>query len=80
MILDVSKSHIKVQQDDKVVTMPGEMFFPENDKLGFAISIKDIKNWNEPHDEVKLTPTEIESVIDDIRQDFAKGGHTLVIE
>jgi len=60
--------------------MPGEMFFPENDKLGFSLSIKDIKDWDEPYDNVKLTSTEIENVIDDIRQDFAKGGHTLEIE
>lgn len=56
------------------------MFFPPDEKLGFAISLNDVSNWDKPNDHIKLTPKEIDLVIDDIRQDFAKGGHTLEIE
>jgi len=80
MILDVSSSCIKVEQNGKVVSLPGEMFFPPNDKLGFVISFDEIQNWDKPYDNIKLTPEEIENVINDIRQDFSKGGHTLEIE
>ena len=80
MILDVSKGHIKVKIGERIVTVPGEMFFPPNDKMGFAIFEKDIKFWDFPYDEEALTPNEIKEVIADIQQDFTKGGHTLEIE
>ncbi|GGB22142.1 Imm74 family immunity protein [Agarivorans gilvus] len=80
MILDVSRSHIKVEIRGRVVTVPGEMFFPPNDKMGFAIFEREIKAWDSPNESVKLTTEEINEVIEDIRQDFAKGGHTLEVE
>ena len=80
MILEVSRGHIKVEIRGRVVTVPGEMFFPQDNKLGFAIFEKDIKFWDSPNDSEKLTSNEVKEVVEDIRQDFAKGGHTLEVE
>ena len=80
MILEVSRGHIKVKIRDRVVTVPGEMFFPPNEKMGFAIFEKEIKFWDAPNESEALTSDEIKEVVEDIRQDFAKGGHTLEIE
>ncbi|MCF6252629.1 MAG: immunity 74 family protein [Methylococcaceae bacterium] len=80
MIIDVSRSHIKVELGGKTVTVPGEMFFPPNEKLGFAVYSNEIKFWDEPNEIIALTAQDINEVLDDIRQDFAKGGHTLEIE
>lgn len=80
MILDVSRGHIKVEIRGRVVTVPGEMFFPPNDKMGFAIFEKQIKAWDAPNESEQLTTEEIKEVIEDIRLDFAKGGHTLEVE
>lgn len=80
MILEVSRGHIKVGLRGRVVTVPGEMFFPADDKLGFAVFEKEIKAWDSPYESVLLASEEVQEVIDDIRQDFAKGGHTLEVE
>ncbi|MBA5607390.1 hypothetical protein H3H36_18700 [Duganella sp. FT3S] len=80
MILEVSRGSIKVALAGKTVTVPGEMFFPAGDKIGFAISSNQIKHWDYPNQDVDLTEREIADVIDDIRADFELGGHTLEIE
>lgn len=80
MILDVSKGHIKVEFDGRRVTVPGEMFFPPNNKMGFAIFKNDIKYWDKPNENMKLSDEDISNVINDIKIDFEKGGHTLEIE
>lgn len=80
MILEVSKGHIKVEIRGRVVTVPGEMFFPPNDKMGFAVFEKEVRAWDPPHDLEILSREEVLEVIEDIRQDFAQGGHTLEVE
>ena len=80
MILEVSRGHIKVEIRGRILTVPGEMFFPPNDKMGFAIFKNEIKSWDSPDDRDLLTDEEIDEVIRDIQEDFAKGGHTFVIE
>lgn len=80
MILEISRGHIKVEIRGRVVNVPGEMFFPPNDKMGFAIFKNEIKTWESPSDSEQLTSDEIKEVIEYIRQDFAKGGHTLEVE
>lgn len=79
MILEVSRGYIKVKIAGREITLPGEMFFLPNDKMGFAIFKNEIKSWDSPNNSEMLTNREIEEVIKDIREDFAKGGHTLEI-
>lgn len=80
MIKEVSRGHIKVEIGGKIVTVPGEMFFPPGNKMGFAINSREIKSWDYPYDSEKLSPREIQEVIEDIRQEFESGGHTLEVE
>jgi len=80
MILDVSRGHIKVKIIDRVVTVLGEMFFPGNDKLGFVVYSDSIKFWDPPDQSSPISPVEKQLILDDIRADFTKGGHTLEIE
>lgn len=80
MVLDIARGHIKVGVRGRVVTVPGEMFFPPNEKVGFAIFERQIKNWDSPSDSEQLTSENIEEVIECIRQEFSKGGHTLEVE
>lgn len=80
MILDVSKGHIKVEIRGKVITVPGEMFFPANEKIGFAVFENQIQKWDYPNESIGLTPEDVQEIIEDIRQDFSKGGHILEVE
>jgi hypothetical protein len=80
MILDVSRGYIKVACKGRVATIPGEMFFPPNDKIGFVIFLDQIKHWDSPNEVDEISVDDISEIIDDIRKDFAKGGHTLEIE
>ncbi|WP_406868198.1 Imm74 family immunity protein [Paraburkholderia fungorum] len=80
MILDVSRGHIKVKIMNRVATVQGEMFFPGNDKLGFVVYSDTIKFWDAPDQAVAISPTEKQLILDDIKADFASGGHTLDVE
>lgn len=80
MILEVSRGHIKVKIGERTATIPGEMFFPKKDKLGFAVFSNSIKNWDPPDQTSPITPEELAVILDEIRADFQKGGHTLEVE
>ncbi|KEA04227.1 hypothetical protein A6U85_16665 [Agrobacterium sp. 13-626] len=80
MIFDVSRGHIKVKILDRVATVQGEMFFPGNNKMGFAVFSDTIKFWDPPDQAVLISGAEKQAILDDIRAEFAKGGHTLEVE
>ncbi len=80
MILEVTRGSIKVAMAGKTVTVPGEMFFPDSGKMGFAIFRDQIRNWDYPNQEIELTQNDVSEVINDIRVDFEKGGHSLELE
>ncbi|GAB2590257.1 hypothetical protein ISP15_17815 [Dyella jejuensis] len=80
MVKDVTRSHIKVELDGKTATVPGEMFFPSNGKLGFVVFLNGIKCWDSPHQNDVITKDEVSSILEDIRSNFAKGGHVLEVE
>lgn len=80
MILEINRGNIKVALQGKVVHVPGEMFFPPDDKMGFAIDLKNLKHWDFPNQNLELTQSEIDDVLSDIQAEFTKGGHSLVIE
>lgn len=79
MIMSVSRGSMKISLDGRTVTVPGEMFFPLNGKIGFAVSLSNLKHWDYPHQDVHLTSEDISRIIDEIRLDFEKGGHSFEI-
>jgi len=80
MIVEVSRGYIRVEIKGRKITVPGEMFFPPNDKMGFAIFKNEIQAWDSPNEHDVLTVEEVDEVIKDIQQEFTQGGHTLEIE
>lgn len=80
MILEVNRGSIKVSIYGKTVHVAGEMFFPPNDKMGFAIDLKNLKHWDFPDQDLELTEGEIDEILHEIQDEFTKGGHSLVIE
>lgn len=80
MILEVSRGHIKVELGGRFATVPGEMFFPPDDKLGFVVFKNEIIAWDSPHQAERLTSDDVQSIIREIETDFEKDGHTLVVE
>lgn len=80
MVIDVTRSHIKVGLFGKTATLEGEMFFPENGKLGFALFKSEVKHWDSPDNATPITEDEFSAIVSDIRADFAKGGHVLELE
>lgn len=80
MIISIDRGTIKVSLDGKIISVPGEMFFPPNEKIGFSIYLEGLKHWDYPHHEIAFSGDDIARIIDDIRQDFEKGGHTLEFE
>jgi hypothetical protein len=79
MILDISRGHIKVKIADRTVTIDGEMFFPENDKMGFVLYSDAIIFWDPPNENLRVSSVEKKLILDDIKTDFASGGHTLEV-
>jgi Immunity protein 74 len=80
VIIEVTRGHITVEISGRRVTVPGEMFFPDNDRMGFVVYSDRIRNWDAPDDVIAMTDEERRMVIDDIRVVFKKGGHVLDIE
>lgn len=79
MILDVTRSFIRVEMNGRTVSLPGEMFFPPNDKIGFALSLEGDQFWDPPYQHIKVTAIELNDIVKDIRDNFALGGHVLEI-
>ena len=80
MVIDVTRSHIKVGLFGKTATLAGEMFFPENGKLGFALFKSQANFWDAPNNSDSITEDELTAIVVDIRSDFSKGGHILEVE
>lgn len=76
MIKEVTRSHIKMEVDGRSATIPGEMFFPPDGKMGFAIFMNEIKYWDHPH-HLEITKIQIDAIISEIRKDFDRGGNVL---
>lgn len=79
MIVEVTRSHIKVRHEGRTIALPGEMFFPPNDKMGFALSVPNTLYWDAPHEHQALTGSERQTIIAVIRREFDRGGHTLEV-
>lgn len=79
MILEVTRGHIKLMLDKRTITVPGEMFFPSNNKMGFALAMSDKLCWDAPHQHQLLTNAESLAIIHDIQMEFDRGGHTLEV-
>jgi hypothetical protein len=79
MIVEVSRGHIKVQLDEKVAIVQGEMFFPPNGKMGFVIFKNTIMHWSEPNGEL-ISIIDIDRIVANIRVDFEKCGNVLDVE
>lgn len=80
MILKLSQSYIKVQLQEKVATVKGEMFFSPNDKMGFAASKSSLMFWDTPNEQESISELDKKLILDVIQTDFDKGGRTLEIE
>jgi Immunity protein 74 len=80
MVIDVTRTHIKVGLFDKTATLAGEMFFPTDGKIGFALFKNQAKFWDAPNGNNPITDDDWSAIVKDIRANFALGGHTLDIE
>ena len=82
MILDIDRGHLRVRLGERTVRIPGEMFFPGKDKMGFVVysDLLPEQRWEAPHADALLTAQDIEAVLADVQTEFAKGGHSLDIE
>ncbi|HEY6528290.1 MAG TPA: Imm74 family immunity protein [Cellvibrionaceae bacterium] len=80
MILEVTRGHILFKHKNNIVSIPGEMFFPPGNKMGFAVFKGEIKNWCAPNDAILLTSFEIDEVVAAVKKEFDAGGNSLEIE
>jgi hypothetical protein len=80
MIREVSRGHLRVMIDGKAVTVPGEMLFPPDGKLGFVVYVSGIKQWDAPDQGTEMTAEHVAAILTDIRAEFSKGGHLLEVE
>jgi hypothetical protein len=80
MILNIDRGHILVRLFEKTAKVQGEMFFPGENKMGFVVYADTIDYWEPKEQLQKISQDDIARIIEDIRADFAKGGHILEIE
>lgn len=80
MILEVSRGRIQVRIGNKTATAQGEMFFPDNDKMGFVLFRRSLRFWDAPDHNQIMTTDDIDMIVADIQADFSDGGHVLDVE
>jgi len=80
VILKISRGYIKVELGSRVASVPGEMFCPGNYKLGFVVYSDMIKFWDSPDVNMPISEADKALILEGIRNDFTRSGHTLEIE
>lgn len=80
MILNVDRGHIYVQIGEKTATIPGEMLFPANGKMGFVVYLDQIDYWDPKSAKQAISEDEVKAIVEDIKADFSKNGHMVEFE
>ena len=80
MILTITRGHIRVQLGDKIATIPGEMFAAANGKMGFVVYLDQVEYWEPQAAKSPISGTELAAIVDDIKAEFTKTGHTVEFE
>ncbi|UVW30669.1 Imm74 family immunity protein [Massilia sp. H6] len=80
MILNVDRGHIYVQLGEKTATIPGEMFLPDDGKMGFVVALNQVDYWDPKSAKQPISSAELAAIVEDIKAEFAKGGHTAEFE
>jgi Immunity protein 74 len=80
VIIEVTRGHLKFGFQNKLATVQGEMFFPENGKMGFVVYSDTIKKWDSPSDSVEISAEERIEILQMLKREFASGGNILEIE
>jgi len=80
MILNVDRGHIYVQLGEKTATIPGEMLFPADGRMGFVVYLDQIDYWDPKSEKQVISGDERAAIVEDIRADFSKNGHKIEFE
>ncbi len=80
MIIEVTRGHIRFGFRNKLATVQGEMFFPEDGKMGFVVYSDSLKKWDSPNDSVEILPDERIEILQMLKREFTIGGNILEIE
>jgi hypothetical protein len=80
MILNIDRGHIRVQLGERIATVPGEMFSAANGKMGFVVYLDQIDYWEPKAAKLRISGNEIAAIVDDIKAEFTKTGHTVEFE
>jgi hypothetical protein len=80
MLLELTRSHLKVKMGDRTATVQGELCRLDDGRMGFVIYSDTISCWDDPYRSEELTPDDIKRVITAIGFDFSRNGHTLLVE
>lgn len=80
MLLELTRSHLKMKMGERTATVQGELCRLDDGHMGFVIYADTITNWDEPHRADELTPNDIKRMIESIGFDFQRSGHTLLVE
>ncbi|THC40345.1 Imm74 family immunity protein [Massilia sp. Mn16-1_5] len=80
MILNITRGHIWVKLGERTASIPGEMLFPKDGKMGFVVYRDQIDYWEPKEAKESISSSDITAIIDDIQANFRQNGHELQIE
>jgi len=69
IIIERTIGHIKMQKDDKVVTISGEGCIPKNAHPYFVAYQNSIQNWDPPHDKEPVSEIDKKEVIATLKEE-----------
>lgn len=77
---NIDRGHIYVTVDDRHAVIPGEMFTAKDEGMGFAVTVCAIDFWEPKSAQQRITPAEIDLIVDGLKEHFQRHGHTLELE
>ncbi|UXN02478.1 MULTISPECIES: Imm74 family immunity protein [unclassified Bartonella] len=70
MIIKFNTGYLWVKIGNKTAKIAGELYFPEETKIAFAVQLSSIIKWQPPHANQEITAEDRDLIIEDIKKEF----------
>lgn len=80
MIIEITRSHIKMKFGEKTVTIEGEAYLRGHGSPDFVAYSNSIDYWDPPHDNERVDDQEKSMILENLKIEMDKKKMTLEIE
>ena len=80
MIVALTRGHVRLQVDDKTVTIECEGYLPGHGPPDFDVYAESIQHWDPPHDGIRIDDPTRARVLRHLQDEMAKRHLTINIQ